>query len=124
MNVTSGSKVAAFEAEGYRPRDELAYVMYPQVGQEVSRFSMRNNRTMFLFTFADRDPRTPPDVVGQKALLRERFANSGWECPQILDALDTAHDLYFDRVSQIEMNDIGRTDASPLSATQHFACRS
>lgn len=100
-----GIKVAAFEAEGYRPRDELVYVMYPQVGQEVSRFSMRNNRTMFLFTFADRDPRGPLDLVGQKASLRERFANSGWECPQILDALDAAHDLYFDRVSQIEMND-------------------
>lgn len=28
----------------------------------------------------------------------------GWECCQILDALDSADDLYFDRVSQIEMN--------------------
>ena len=100
-----GIKVAAFEAEGYRPRDELVYMMYPQVGQEVSRFSMRNDRTMFLFTFADRDPAVPTDLAAQKALLRERFATSGWECPQILDALDTARDLYFDRVSQIEMND-------------------
>ncbi len=99
-----GIKVAAFEIEGYGPRDELVYVMYPQVGQEVSRFSMRNNRTMFLFTFADRDPGGPFDIAGQKALLRERFAKSGWECPQILEALDAAHDLYFDRVSQIEMN--------------------
>src|SRR5690348_16517138 len=40
-----GIKVAAFEVEGYRPRDELVYVMYPQVGQEVSRFAMRNDRT-------------------------------------------------------------------------------
>lgn len=100
-----GIKVAAFEAEGYRPRDELVYVMYPQVGQEVFRFSMRNDRTMFLFTFVDRDPGAPSDLGGQKALLRERFADSGWECPQILDALDATHDLYFDRVSQIEMND-------------------
>ena len=36
-----GIKVAAFEAEGYRPRDELVYVMYSRAGQEVSRFSMR-----------------------------------------------------------------------------------
>jgi 2-polyprenyl-6-methoxyphenol hydroxylase-like FAD-dependent oxidoreductase len=100
-----GIKVAAFEVEGYRPRDELVYVMYPTVGREVSRFSMRNNRTMFLFTFADRDPRVPADLVGQKALLRKQFANGGWECPQILDALDAAHDLYLDRVSQIEMSD-------------------
>jgi 2-polyprenyl-6-methoxyphenol hydroxylase-like FAD-dependent oxidoreductase len=100
-----GIKVAAFEAEAYRPRDELVYMMYTQVGQEVSRFSMRNDRTMFLFTFADPDPRVPSDLAGQKALLHERFGNSGWECPQILDALDATRDLYFDRVSQIEMNE-------------------
>ena len=40
----------------------------------------------------------------QKALLRRRFGASGWECPQILDALDAADDLYFDRVSQIRMD--------------------
>jgi 2-polyprenyl-6-methoxyphenol hydroxylase-like FAD-dependent oxidoreductase len=99
-----GIKVAAFEIEGYRPRDELVYVMYSQVGQEVSRFAMRNDRTMFLFTFADPDPRSPSDMAGQKKLLRERFVRSGWECPQILDALDAARDVYFDRVSQIEMD--------------------
>jgi 2-polyprenyl-6-methoxyphenol hydroxylase-like FAD-dependent oxidoreductase len=78
--------------------------MYPQVGQEVSRFSMRNDRTMFLFTFADPDPNIPSDLGGQKAVLRQRFANGGWECPQILDALEAARDLYFDRVSQIEIH--------------------
>ena len=98
-----GIKVAAFEVGGYRPRDELVYVMYPQVGQEVSRFTMRNDRTMFLFTFADRESHGPSDLSAQKALLRERFANSGWECPQILKALDGATDVYFDRVSQIEL---------------------
>ena len=35
--------------------------------------------------------------------MRQRFGNSGWECPQILDALDAANDLYFDRVSQVHM---------------------
>jgi len=100
-----GIKVAAFEVEWYRPRDELVYVMYPQVGREVSRFSMRNDRTMFLFTFTDPDPSLHSDQAGQKALLRQRFGNSGWECPQILDALDGTPDLYFDRVSQVEMNE-------------------
>jgi 2-polyprenyl-6-methoxyphenol hydroxylase-like FAD-dependent oxidoreductase len=98
-----GIKVAAFEATGYRPRDELVYMMYPQVGREVSRFSMRHDKTMFLFTFADPDPTSPVDLAGQKALLRERFANGGWECPRILDALEATPELYFDRVSQIEM---------------------
>ena len=61
-----GMKVAAFEIEDYRPRDELTYMMYPEVGQIVSRFSMRNDRTMFLFTLADRDPAIPPTCQGRK----------------------------------------------------------
>lgn len=98
-----GIKVAAFTIDGYEPRDELTYLMYPEVGQEVSRFSMRNDRTMFLFTFADPDPAMPSALADQKTVLRRRFASSGWECPRILDALDRATDFYFDRVSQIEM---------------------
>ena len=100
-----GYKVAAFEAQGYRPRDELVYVMYTEVGQQVSRFAMRDDRTMFLFTFADQhSDREENDEQSQKALLRERFGSSGWECPHILDALDDTHELYFDRVSQIRMD--------------------
>ena len=98
-----GYKVAAAAVEGYRPRDELVYVLYTEVGQQVGRFTMRDNRTLFLFTFADSDLESPDRVEGQKALLRRRFGSSGWECPQILDALDGSRDFYFDRVSQIHM---------------------
>lgn len=101
-----GYKAAAFQAPGYQPRDELTYVMYTQVGQQVGRFAMRGNNTMFLFTFADHsvDGGEQNDIDAQKALLRQRFATAGWECPQILKALDGAPDLYFDRVSQIKMD--------------------
>ena len=99
-----GYKVAAFAAEGYRPRDELVYVMYTQVGQQVGRFAMRDDRTMFLFIFRDDDVTGVEGLPAQKALLRKRFGASGWECPQILDALDATEELYFDRVSQIRMN--------------------
>lgn len=99
-----GYKAAAFGVKGYRPRDELVYMMYTQVGQQVGRFAMRGDNTMFLFTFADEIVAGPNDVQSQKALLRKRFEVSGWECPQILRALDAADDFYFDRVSQIRMN--------------------
>jgi len=100
-----GYKVAAFEVEGYRPRDELAYVMYTEVGQQVGRFAMRGDRTLFLFTFADAEieETATGDIQAQRALLRKRFGKSGWECPKILDALDGVNELYFDRVSQIFM---------------------
>lgn len=100
-----GYKVAACEVEGYKPRDELVYVMYPEVGQQVGRFAMCDDRTLFLFTFADAefDETAINDIQAQKALLRRRFGKSGWECPEILDALDGVNELYFDRVSQIFM---------------------
>jgi 2-polyprenyl-6-methoxyphenol hydroxylase-like FAD-dependent oxidoreductase len=100
-----GCKVAAFRVAGYRPRDELIYVMYSEVGQQIARFAMRDDTTLFLLTFADPDPALPRDLTAEKAYLRRRFGHSGWECPAILDHLDGlgAGQLYFDRVSQIEM---------------------
>ena len=102
-----GFKVAAFIADGYKPRDELAYIMFTQVGQQVGRFTLRDDRSMFHFTFADESLDIPPKLADQKEVLRKRFGNSGWECPQILAALDRSSDLYFDRVSQIRMKGPG-----------------
>jgi 2-polyprenyl-6-methoxyphenol hydroxylase-like FAD-dependent oxidoreductase len=102
-----GFKVAAFIADGYRPRDELAYIMFTEVGQQVGRFTLRDDRSMFHFTFADDDMDIPQDLADQKAVLRRRFRNSGWECRQILAALERSSELYFDRVSQIRMSSSG-----------------
>lgn len=100
-----GYWVAAFEVEGYRPHDELVYVSHGIPGRQVSRFSMRNDRTLFLFVFRDGylTERNPLSEHGRKSALRNVFADVGWECPQILDAMEEARDLYFDRVSQIRM---------------------
>jgi 2-polyprenyl-6-methoxyphenol hydroxylase-like FAD-dependent oxidoreductase len=98
-----GLKVAAFTARGYRPRDELVYVLHNDVGRQVGRFSMRDDNTLFLFTFRDPDPGIPLDPADQKSMLREHFAGTGWESVGILEDLEAADDLYIDRVSQIEM---------------------
>jgi 2-polyprenyl-6-methoxyphenol hydroxylase-like FAD-dependent oxidoreductase len=98
-----GFKVAAFEVRGYALRDELVYMMHTGVGRQIARFSMRDDRTMFLFTFRDDDRSLPATLPEQKALLRDQFGRMGWEAPQILDALDRTSDLYIDRVSQIHM---------------------
>lgn len=99
-----GMKVAAFAIDSYRPRDELIYVIHREVGQQVGRFSMRGDRTMFIFVFADEIPEIPGAIDGQRALLREKFSDSGWECPEILNALERTDGLYIDRVSQIHMD--------------------
>jgi 2-polyprenyl-6-methoxyphenol hydroxylase-like FAD-dependent oxidoreductase len=48
-----GYVVAAFTVNGYRPRDEDVYVSYSLPSKQVARFAMRDDRTMFLFVFAD-----------------------------------------------------------------------
>ena len=99
-----GMQFAAFELPGYKLRDDNVYVIYNQVGQQSDRFSLRGDRTLFLFIWAHPSPVGPADIAGQKALLRQRFAHAGWECPQILAELDLAESFYFDRVSQIRMD--------------------
>lgn len=78
-----GYMVAGLQSGGYRPREELVYLMFTEFGQQVMRLSMRDDRTMFLFTFADCEPSgtSANDLESQKALLRARFGKSGWECP-------------------------------------------
>lgn len=97
--------VAAFEVAGYDPRDELVYVSHSAPGLQVSRFSMREDRTLFLFVFHDEhfSGTTPQDDAGRKAELNRIFGGVGWECPQILAAMEGVDDIYFDRVSQIRM---------------------
>jgi 2-polyprenyl-6-methoxyphenol hydroxylase-like FAD-dependent oxidoreductase len=101
-----GYIAAAFEVDGYRPRDENVYVIYGEIGRLLGRFALHDDRTLFLFVFADpSDPAKPvKNLSEQKAMLRENYAESKWECPRILDELDRTQDLYFDRVSQIRMH--------------------
>ena len=99
-----GYKVAAFEAEGYEPRDELVYVMFTEPGQMLGRFTLRGNRTLFLFIFADRGVTEGHDPAAQRALLERRYGGSGWECPRILEALRKAPEFYYDRLSQVRMD--------------------
>lgn len=99
-----GYAVAAFEVDGYRPRDEDVYLMYGRPGRMVGRFTLHHNRTLFLFVFTVDDSPLPTAVGLQKEMLHKRYADGGWECPHILQHLDRTEDLYFDSVSQIRMN--------------------
>ena len=100
-----GYAIAAFEVAGYRPRDELVFVSHSVPGKQISRFTLREDRTLFLFVFRAQDKIgiASHDVEAQKAILKAEFQDVGWECPRILAALDTCTELYFDTVSQIRM---------------------
>jgi 2-polyprenyl-6-methoxyphenol hydroxylase-like FAD-dependent oxidoreductase len=101
-----GYIVAAFEARGYRPRDEDVYVTYCQPGQMLGRVALNDDRTLFLFVIAaDIIARSEmSDREAQKAVLRNAYAAGGWETSCILAELERTRDLYFDRVSQIGMS--------------------
>ncbi len=98
-----GITVAAFDVEGYRPRDELVYVLHTEVGRQIARFAMDGDRTMFLLTFRDDGRAATEDDEAQRSVLRARMAGAGWETSRILAHLSEARTFYFDRVSQIRM---------------------
>jgi 2-polyprenyl-6-methoxyphenol hydroxylase-like FAD-dependent oxidoreductase len=98
-----GYVVAAFEARGYRPRDEDVYLMYGQPDRMVGRFTLRDDRTLFLMVFVAADADLPATPDAQKTMLHDVYADGGWECSRMLHELDRTHELYFDKVSQIRM---------------------
>ncbi|MBY5447504.1 FAD-binding domain [Rhizobium leguminosarum] len=103
FEVYLGYKAAAFELQGYPLRDERTYVSYAEPGRQISRFSMGDGWTLFLLVYKDPNSDIPLTHVGRKKALRDAFGDAGWECPQILKRMDDTEEMYFDRVSQIQM---------------------
>jgi 2-polyprenyl-6-methoxyphenol hydroxylase-like FAD-dependent oxidoreductase len=98
-----GCRVAACVVDGYRPRDELVFVTHNVPGRQVGRFTLRDNRTMFVFIFRSGAEPVADDLDAHKAVLHREFGDAGWECRHILEAVDATDELYFDVVSQIRM---------------------
>ena len=95
-----GYAVAAFEADGYDPRDPDVYIMYGRPGRMIGRFTLHADRCLLLFIFTF-EGELPDTLDGQRSLLSSIYREDGWEAPQILQRLAAADDLYLDRVSQI-----------------------
>jgi 2-polyprenyl-6-methoxyphenol hydroxylase-like FAD-dependent oxidoreductase len=106
VEVPLGYQAAAFEVEGYRPRDELVYLGYGVPGRQIFRFSMHEDKTLFLFVFRGEylPGESPTNDEERKSVLTRVFADVGWECPQILAAMASVGNIYFDRVSQIRLD--------------------
>src|SRR5215213_5168541 len=98
-----GIVVAAFEADGYRPRDELIAMMHAEVGFQAVRLSLRDDVTLFLLSVRYDGTVPTDDIAAQQDLLRTRLADKGWETPAILNLMPQASTFYFDSVSQIRM---------------------
>src|SRR6516164_986727 len=90
-----GYRVAAFEAPGYRPRDDDVYLIYGQPGRMVGRFSLRDDRTLFLLVFLATNTDLPSTRAEQMTMLRDIYHNGEWECFNMLEELARTDELYF-----------------------------
>ena len=97
-----GLVVAAFDAERYLQRDELVAMMYAEVGFQAIRLSFRDDATLLLFSLRH-DGDVPTERAAQESLLREKLSGTGWEVPEMLEAMPHAKNFYFDSASQIRM---------------------
>ena len=106
FEIPLGYHVAAFEVDGYRPRDEGIAVSHAVAGRQITRLSMRDDKTLFLFVFRDEYLHgvAASNIGERKALLKDAFVGVGWEVPRILDEIEHIGDFYSDRISQIRMD--------------------
>jgi 2-polyprenyl-6-methoxyphenol hydroxylase-like FAD-dependent oxidoreductase len=100
-----GYYAASFAVSSYPRRDDDVYVSYSEPGKQVARFTLRDGRTVFFFVFAAPTKLAigHHEIDAQKMVIHQVFGRLGWECPEILEALDKAEELYFDAVSQIRL---------------------
>lgn len=100
-----GYYAASFAVDDYPHRDRHLFVSYSTPGKQVTRYTLNDGRSVFLFVFAAREKLSIPhtNAQAQKQVLRDEFAGVGWECPEMLRRLDPTTELYFDAVSQIRM---------------------
>jgi 2-polyprenyl-6-methoxyphenol hydroxylase-like FAD-dependent oxidoreductase len=101
-----GYGAASFVTSNYSRRDERAYVSYGVPGRQISRYSLRGERTAFLLVFSAPEPIAlhAGELETDKRLLRSAFGRDPWvEMPEILSRLGEAQELYYDAVSQIRL---------------------
>jgi 2-polyprenyl-6-methoxyphenol hydroxylase-like FAD-dependent oxidoreductase len=98
-----GIAVAAFDADGYLPRDENIAVAHTEVGFQALRLALRDGATMFLLTFRHDGPIPEDDPAAQKQVVRDALAGAEGEVPAILDRLPDSRTFYFDKASQIRI---------------------
>ena len=104
IEVYLGFKVAACQVSSYPFSDASAYVSFATPGKSLSRFSLRDDKTLLLFIYHDSNPEVPKTLEERKQEVHRVFDGEGWECKDALACLDTCEDVYLDSVTQIQMS--------------------
>jgi 2-polyprenyl-6-methoxyphenol hydroxylase-like FAD-dependent oxidoreductase len=100
-----GYYTASFTVESEIGRVQ-SFASHTAPGRQVGIYPIdaRHLATFFLFTTPEPLAYDRHDVAHQMRILREAFDGVGWECPRLLELMESAPDFYFDSVSQIEMD--------------------
>jgi 2-polyprenyl-6-methoxyphenol hydroxylase-like FAD-dependent oxidoreductase len=100
-----GYYTAAFSTSHYPHRDEGVYVSYAVPGRQVARYALRDDRAAFFLILAAEEPLAVDhrDAGQQRRILHDAFDGTGWEVDEIMRAMDSADDLYFDSVAQARL---------------------
>lgn len=87
--------------------DQNVFLMYNVPGKQAAIYATGKSdttTTFFVFTSPEKIPFSHHDLKAQQQILIKQFEDVGWRCPELLDAISTAPDFYFDAVSQIHMS--------------------
>jgi 2-polyprenyl-6-methoxyphenol hydroxylase-like FAD-dependent oxidoreductase len=98
--------VAGFEVPNHLGLDRTGRV-YSKPGRAIAlgNYDGDPDRAGALLVFrSERLSYDRRDIAAQKRILAERFADMGWEGPNVLKALEAADDLYFDAIAQIHVD--------------------
>ncbi|GAA4531224.1 MULTISPECIES: FAD-dependent oxidoreductase [Nonomuraea] len=98
-----GHHVAAYslDDEELSRRVGVRYRMLTVPGMMAGAYALRGGRLAMLFLHREPDPAWP---AAPAAALRERYGHLGWILPRVLPHCPDPPELYYDQVSQVEMD--------------------
>ncbi|TDD01979.1 FAD-dependent oxidoreductase [Nonomuraea deserti] len=97
-----GHHVAAFTLRDARLSEQIGtrYQMLTEPGVMAGAYALRDDRLSLLLLRREPDPALPGDPV---AALRRGFGERGWILPEVLARCPGPPELYYDLVTQVEM---------------------
>lgn len=101
-------------------RCELTYVG-PNRTALVYNTAGNDHATALFLWAADKLEYDRSDRAAQVAILREAYADEGWEVPRLLAAAETTADFYFDSLAQIALDTWSRGRVALIGDAAHCA---
>lgn len=85
-------------------------IAYPAAGKIINVYSTGKNKPakVFLMFAATTLQYHHQDIQQQKNIVANHFHGEGWRVPEIVEAMHTAGDFYFDSISQVHMERLHR----------------